>query len=233
MIDAGSGTQSIRPVTGDLGAIGELISRRPRLVVVNEAIRRSFPLQGKLVLIGRESGDCVIEHKAISQPHAAIRYVDAVRSFQIEDRKSKNQTFVGSVALNPDTPQPLTPECLVRFGPIEAVFVVALDSDNNQIPAAWYAAAVRALLAQQQVTPEQVRAAEAEAAKGDCHVGEALMLAGAIPARTWARAFEIGKLTPPDADSKGGRRGLWIALGALALFAIGAALWFFRAKLFS
>ncbi|MBK8179638.1 MAG: FHA domain-containing protein [Planctomycetes bacterium] len=216
----GSGTQSMRPVTGEFVAIAAMHSRRPRLVLVNEAFRRVEFLSKGVMVIGREQADCVIDHKAISQPHAEIRFVEATNSFQIEDRKSKNQTFVGTVALNPGTPHPLAPECLVRFGPIEAVFVIDLDSDNVKIPPAWYAGAVRALLVQHQVTAEQAKAAEEEALKGERHVGEALMLSGAVSARTWARAFEMGKLAPPPSAERGGKRGLIVALVVVIVLAV-------------
>jgi pSer/pThr/pTyr-binding forkhead associated (FHA) protein len=224
----GGGTQSIRPVTGDLGALGALITRRPRLVIVNEADRRVVPIEEMEVTIGRESGPCRIDHKAISEPHATIRFVAATNNFQIQDRKSRNQTFVGGLALNPEQPQLLAPECLVRFGPIEAVFVVDRDSENVEIPAVRYAGAVRWLVAQNQITPVQAKAAQDEAKPGGKHVGEALMMAGVVNARAWNKAFESGSnLVPPSAAFSGGRRTFGVIAIVIVLIAL-ALFWIFR-----
>ncbi len=227
----GGGTQSIRPVSGDLGAIGALMTRRARLVIVNEAIRRIDKIEKPVATVGRELGEIRIDHRAISQPHATIRFIDATMSFQIEDRKSKNQTFVGGLALAPDVPQLLAPECLVRFGPIEAVFVVDRDSENVVIPPEQYAGALRYLVAQKQITQEQARVAQEEAKNGDKHVGEALMLSGAISGRAWTKAFEQGKVFQGSAPSAGGGSKLKLIIGLVLLGAVLVLGWIFRAKL--
>ncbi len=227
----GSGTQSIRPLSGDLGALGAMITRRPRLVIVNEADRRIVPIERMVTMIGRESGDCRIDHKAISQPHAMIRFISATNNFQIEDRKSRNQTFVGGLALNPNAPQLLSPECLVRFGPIEAVFVVDRDGENVPIPAAQYAGALRYLQAQNQATPEQIRTAQEDAKQSGRHVGESLMVAGVISARVWTKAFENGQsMAQPAGSLPSGRRALvMIVIGVVVVGLVLA--WLFRTQL--
>jgi len=227
----GSGTQNIRPDTGDLGALGTMITKRPRLVIVNEADRRIVNLERLVTMVGRESGECRIDHKAISQPHAMIRFVSATNNFQIEDRKSRNQTFVGGIALNPEVPQLLPPESLVRFGAIEAVFVVDRDSENAAIPPAQYAAAVRYLIANNQITQEQARAAQEEAKLGAKHVGEALMIAGVVSARNWTRAFENGKtMAAQEVSQPRSRRALWMIVTGVVVVLLVLA-WVFRAKL--
>ncbi len=227
----GGGTQSIRPVSGDLGAIGALITRRARLVIVNEAIRRIDKIEKPAVTVGREQGEIRIDHRAISQPHATIRFIDATMNFQIEDRKSKNQTFVGGLALAPDVPQLLAPECLVRFGPIEAVFVVDRDCENALIPPEHYAGAVRYLVAQKQITQEQARAAQEETKSGEKHVGEALMMSGAVSGRAWAKAFEQGKVLHHTAPTAGGGRTLKLVIGLVLLGLMLLLGWIFRARL--
>ncbi len=227
----GGGTQRIRPMSGELGAIGALMTRRARLVIVNEAIRRIDKIEKPVATVGREQGEIRIDHRAISQPHAVICFIDATMTFQIEDRKSKNQTFVGGLALNPDSPQLLSPECLVRFGPIEAVFVVDRDSDNAVIPPEHYAGAVRYLISQNQITQEQARAAQEESKSGDKHVGEALMLSGAVTGRGWTKAFEHGKLMPHKAPAAAGGRTLKLVIGLALLLVVVLLCWIFRAKL--
>ncbi len=227
----GGGTQSIRPMSGDLGAIGALITRRARLVIVNEAIRRIDKIEKPVVTVGREQGEIRIDHRAISQPHSTIRFIDATMNFQIEDRRSKNQTFVGGLALTPDVPQLLAPECLVRFGPIEAIFVVDRDCENAVIPPEHYAGAVRHLVAQKQITQEQARVAQEEAKSGEKHVGEALMMSGAVSGRAWTKAFEQGKVLHHAAPSAGGGRTLKLVIGLVLLVAVLVLGWIFRAKL--
>ncbi|HUR29069.1 MAG TPA: FHA domain-containing protein [Planctomycetota bacterium] len=230
MGQSGSGTQSILPISGDLGALGTMITRRPRLVIVNEADRRVVPLERMVTTVGRESGECRIDHQAISQPHAAIQFVSKVNNFQIEDLKSRNQTFVGGVVLNPGVSQLLAPECLVRFGPIEAVFVVDRDDENAEIPAAQYAGAVRSLLAQNLISPAQAKAAQEEAKPGGKHVGEVLLLSGVIGARAWTKAFASGSSLQPAAVTLQSGRRAWILMLAFVVAALILA-FVFRAKL--
>lgn len=234
----GKGTVQFNAKAADkLAVLGALRGARPRLVIVNDADRRIVGIEVGEFVVARESGECRLAHPGVSQPHAKITFVPQTMSFQVEDMGSMNQTLLGAVALNPRVPQPLQPESLLRFGPIEAVFVVARDSSNEPLPEARYAAAVQILTADQSITAQQAQIALADAAasKGERHAGEALMLAGAVSARAWTRAFELAATHRPGSAAAGAaksKKGLVIALVALvALLATAAALWFFRGAL--
>jgi hypothetical protein len=243
-IDESGGTLKISP-ENPLAVIGALTNAAARLVIVNDADRRIVPIRVAEFLVGRKRdgesstppGDrperLAFAHPGVSERHAMIRFVLRTNSFQISDLGSRNQTIVGTLALNKDVLQPLAPETLICFGPIEAVFVVSRDASNELIPASRYATALQFLLADKQITAEQARMATAEAAaKGDRHVGEALMLAGILSARAWTRAFEqAATYRPPPQPVGSTRRWIWIAVAALTVIVLGALAWIFRGAL--
>lgn len=228
-LDVGGGTMAFAPVASDkLALVGVLSNLKPRLVVVNDADRRAVPIRDAQVTISRESAEIKLAHPGVSAPHARISFVAQSLSFQIEDLESRNQTLLGALALNPRVPQLLQPESLIRFGPIEAVFVVSRDSNNEPIAAQRYASALEWLLQEKAITPEQAQGAKQQAASGEQHVGEALMLSGAISARVWTRAFEQGaslRAAPASAAAPKSKL-VWIVVGVAV--AAAAAAWFLK-----
>jgi len=228
-LDVGGGTMAFAPVANDkLALLGVLSNLKPRLVVVNDADRRAVPIREAQVTISRESAEIKLAHPGVSAPHARISFVAQSLSFQIEDLESRNQTLLGALALNPRVPQLLQPESLIRFGPIEAVFVVSRDSNNEPISAQRYASALEWLQQEKAITPEQAQSAKQQAASGEQHVGEALMLSGAISARVWTRAFEQAAhmRAAPAAAATPKSKLVWIIVGV----AVGAAAvaWFVK-----
>jgi hypothetical protein len=225
-----SGTLEIRQGNlNDLAVVGALKTHRARLVIANDAIRRVDPIRVAEFTVGREAGDCVLGHPGVSQPHAKIRFVLDTNGFQIEDLGSRNQTFCGSLALSPHVWQGLQPETHLRLGPIDALFVVSLDSEKMALPPQRYENALSALVETGQVTEEQARAARAEAAKGEQHVGEVLLLRGIVGARAWAKAWESATAQPPPPKPRS-KSWVWLLVCALLLAALAAA-WMFRARL--
>jgi pSer/pThr/pTyr-binding forkhead associated (FHA) protein len=228
-LDVGGGTMAFAPVASDkLALVGVLSNLRPRLVVVNDADRRAVPIRDAQVTISRESAEIKLAHPGVSAPHARITFVAQSLSFQIEDLESRNQTLLGALALNPRVPQLLQPESLIRFGPIEAVFVVSRDSNNEPISAQRYTAALEWLQQEKAITPEQAQSAKQQAASGEQHVGEALMLSGVISARVWTRAFEQAAQmrAAPAAAATPKSKLVWIIAGVA--IAAAAAAWFLK-----
>lgn len=228
-LDVGGGTLAFAPVASDkLALVGVLSNLKPRLVIVNDADRRAVPIRDAQVTISRENAEIKLAHPGVSAPHARISFVAQSLSFQIEDLESRNQTLLGALALNPRVPQLLQPESLIRFGPIEAVFVVSRDSNNEPISAQRYAAALEWLQQEKAITPEQAQSAKQQAASGEQHVGEALMLSGAISARVWTRAFEQAAQmrAAPVAAATPKSKLVWIVLGVAV--AAAAAAWFLK-----
>jgi hypothetical protein len=228
-LDVGGGTMAFVPSANDkLALVGVLSNLKPRLVVVNDADRRAIPIGAAQVTISRENAEIKLAHPGVSAPHARISFVAQSLSFQIEDLESRNQTLLGALALNPRVPQLLQPESLIRFGPIEAVFVVSRDSNNEPISAQRYASALEWLQQEKAITPEQAQSAKQQAASGNQHVGEALMLSGAISARVWTRAFEQGALlrAAPAAAATPKSKLVWIVVGVA--LAAAAAAWFLK-----
>ncbi len=227
-LDVGGGTMAFAPIANDkLALLGVLSNLRPRLVVVNDADRRSVPIREAQVTISRENAEIKLAHPGVSAPHARISFIAQSLAFQIEDLESRNQTLLGALALNPRVPQLLQPESLVRFGPIEAVFVVARDSNNEPISEQRYALALEWLQQEKAITPEQAQGAKQQAAGGEQHAGEVLMLSGTITARLWTRAFEQAAhmRLAPAADAPKSKLG-WIV--AAVAIAAAAAAWFLK-----
>jgi pSer/pThr/pTyr-binding forkhead associated (FHA) protein len=66
-------------------------------------------------LVGRSRRcDLVLEHDSVSQVHASIRFIAGV--WQIEDRNSKNGTWVGGESLSQRELHPLGRGSTIRFG---------------------------------------------------------------------------------------------------------------------
>lgn len=212
-----------KPLMLDLSIKAALENARPRLILTNEADRRSVAIALAETTIGRDAGDIQLNHGAVSSPHAKIRFNALLNTFQIEDLDSRNKTYLRGAALNPKMSQTLDPESHVQFGPIECVFVVDRDADNVLIRPALYANALKLLQGQNLVTKEQVERAEKTAATDKRHPGEVLLLSGAITAKQWTRAVEMaqGVASQEMLETRGGSKRKWLYVGlAVAIAAI-------------
>lgn len=108
---------------------------------------KSIPLNGDMLVIGRDEKECqiVIQHTSVSRKHAQI--VRAGGQFYIEDLKSRNRTFVNSKEVMPPSRQALKPDdrikiCdfLFRFHderavkpqPLPDIFAKPRDDDDDE-----------------------------------------------------------------------------------------------------
>jgi hypothetical protein len=224
----------------ELAVAAAFKSARARFVIANDAIRRVFDLNKIEVIVGRDKAadsgvDCLIEHAAVSGKHAKIRF-DRQRFF-IEDLGSKNGTFLGSEMLPAGAPRELRPETHVKFGGVDALFVVDCDADGKKIAPLRYQAAADVLEMDGRVTKTQRAGAErdiAEKVHGDRHVGEVLLLRGLINVEQWIDAIkraEIMDLSKKAVkQSSGGARAVAVILAVAAIVAI--LLFVFRSKIF-
>lgn len=202
-----------------------LETRRARLVLAGEVDRRSVPLDAVEVGIGREFGECRLSHPAVSARHARIRANVNLGTFQVEDLGSDNHTYLNGATLSPGVAQALAPESHLRFGTVDALFVVELDAESQPVPPATYRRALELLVAQGVVTKARAAEAAAQAQASGQHPGEVLVLAGALRVGAWRSAFEAARMGPGGAGSRLPEGSLkWVLLGAAVIVILGLLL---------
>jgi pSer/pThr/pTyr-binding forkhead associated (FHA) protein len=198
---------------------------RPRLVIANDALKRTEPITKAEFFVGRrhkgeEAADCVIAHDAVSGRHAKITY--AHKRFRLADLESKNFTFVGKEMLAPGAPRELKPDTHVRFGSVDALFVMDVDYDGAEVDVERHRTALRLLESDRRITKIQRERVTALAAEHRLHLGEALLLEGLATTEQWVDALERARLVEAVADqgSQIVRRGGAGKIVAAALFVL-------------
>ncbi|HEU5379597.1 MAG TPA: FHA domain-containing serine/threonine-protein kinase [Ktedonobacteraceae bacterium] len=109
---------------------GEVAKPQPQACLILVEGGQSFPLVGSQMIIGRPDPrrevhpDILIhdEHKTVGRVHACLSCQQG--HWSIEDRNSRNKTRLNGEILLPYTPKPLKDGDLLRFGRIEARFVL-------------------------------------------------------------------------------------------------------------
>ncbi|MCA9323406.1 MAG: FHA domain-containing protein [Planctomycetes bacterium] len=213
-ISFGTDDDSSSELTGGEGKMGSLAelaafkTARPRLVLCNEAIRRIVDIDVVRWLVGRADGtaNCVIDHPAVSTSHAQIVYSD--RRFLLEDLGSRNGSFVDGERVAVNSRIPLQPESLIRFGSIEAIFVVDSDRDGRQPDPKRYTNALEYLVSVGHISRLQREEAERDARAEQRHAGEKLLEKGYIRADQWVEALKKGEVIVINRNAGGGGNGL-------------------------
>ncbi len=203
-----------------LAEVAAFKTARPRLVICNEAIRRIDDVDQVSWLVGRsdESANCVIEHQSVSGSHARIVFSN--RRFFIEDLGSRNGTYVNGEKLAPSSRMPLEPESSLRFGGVEALFVLDTDKEGRNLDAKPYEKAVDYLVHEGTITRLQAEEVIHAAAEQKRHPGEILLVKGYVRVDQWKDALKKGDLVVVRnvvANSGGGLKGLLILVAALLL----------------
>ncbi len=197
-----------------------LETRRARLVLAGEVDRRAVAIDTDDFVIGREVGACLLSHPAVSARHARIRANVSLGTFQVEDLGSGNGTYLNGAALTPGIAQALLPESHLRFGPIDALFTVALDAESQPIAPALQTRALALLVGQGLVGDVQASEARTRAGASGGHLGEALILASAVKVGAWRNAFESARLAPSATGTFRPPRSVQRILLVLAVIAI-------------
>ncbi len=190
----------------NLALLAAFKAARARLVIANEAIRKIADIDKIEFVIGRkdESANLVIEHQGVSSTHAAIRFEK--KRFYIEDL-STNGTFVGNEKLESGQKRHLLPETHVRFGSIDALFVVSADADGNAPDSKRYRNAVEVLIAEGRLPASQRDDAIRDAQNENRHPGEILLQKGLITVEDWLKAFKKAEFFVASGGSGGGAGG--------------------------
>ncbi|MEW6744293.1 MAG: FHA domain-containing protein [Planctomycetota bacterium] len=221
-------------VPGAGASVGGLVyearfrAAHPRLVIAHQGLGRIVNVISEQFTIGRRRNaepDCVINHQGLSGLHARIS-ARGLR-FLIEDLGSTNGTCLGNEMIPPHAARELLPESYLRFGGVEAIFMVDTDADGREIDARLYDAALDLLVAESRLPSQDRASAVREAKAKKCRASELLLSHGRLSARDWAEAFQrAGLLLAMREETHMRRRRLYLivtvilvvaALGALAV----------------
>lgn len=93
-------------------------------------------LDRSIVHIGRGvHNDIVIAKEAISGTHATIEYRN--RSFFLEDRRSKNKTFLNGEEIRPHKPEKLKSGDEIMFGSYKFIFLLEHQTPSGDTDESW------------------------------------------------------------------------------------------------
>lgn len=215
------------PVAEDpaLVAHGFLASLRPRLIVDNDLCRQVVEIAEGGLTIGRKNAALTIPHKMVSESHARIFY-EPMRLF-LEDLDSTHETYLNGEKLRPGVPREIPPEAHLRFGPIDALFVMEKNYDGGSL-ASQCAKAV-AILADS-IGASQMKKGQEEARKHGVHPGAGLILAGAVTVPQWVQALADAKIALVNEKFGGKQARVQRILIAVLLVALLALLALFLLK---
>lgn len=191
----------------NLAMLAAFKASRARIVIADDAIRTIGDIDKIEYFIGRagEATSLAIENKAVSTNHAVIRFDK--KQFTIEDLSSSNGTFVDNERLEANQRQKLKPETHVRFGSINALFVVDSDSDGITIDPKRYRNAVEVLIVEGTLPASQRDDAIRDAQAEGRHPGEILLQKGLISVEDWLRAYKKAEFFVASGQSGGGGSG--------------------------
>ena len=194
---------------------------RPRLVITTEEFRGVVYINSDEFSIGRaaegpDGADHVISHDTVSSRHATIVFNGY--NFKLTDENSTNGTWVDGARVPPRAERELEPESHVRFGQVDAIFVVDADESSQSIDPRIYSAAVDILSKDSRKLGEAKSQAIDAARDNNRTIGEELLLEGFVGANDWNRAFRKARRlvdNEDDFDGSGGNLWLLILLGAI------------------
>ncbi|MCA9323031.1 MAG: FHA domain-containing protein, partial [Planctomycetes bacterium] len=202
-----------------------LATLSPRLVFDDEKLRGTVAIINTEFSIGRKRStvdndvDCALDHPTISMKHAVVKL--AQRHFFLEDRGSKNGTFIDGRPIPIMASRELRPDCVVRFGVVDALFVVDRDSELRPLTRnALYDDAADYLVRKGLLKPKD----RAAAAKTGGNVGEELVATGACTVAQWSQALRAIDSAGVVSGRRRGVPTLWMALSVLVLIALAVTL---------
>jgi pSer/pThr/pTyr-binding forkhead associated (FHA) protein len=202
-----------------IAAHGFLKGLKPRLVVDNDVFRKLVELESGELTVGRKQGGLVINHPLISSPHARIFLDGRHGRLFVEDLKSKNQTFLNGEALVPGVPREIPLQAHLRFGTVDALFLMDKNYDGESLEAQC-AKAVALLARSGKLDPARRKQAEQEAAMQEIPLEAALILAGAVTVPQWVKALADARIALVTEGSGSRALRLWLAAAVAALLVL-------------
>lgn len=216
----------------DMSSLAQLAAfktARPRLVICNEAIKKIVDVDKVDFSIGRagQSVSCEIEHPAVSSNHARILFDN--KRFYVEDQGSRNGTSVGGEPVMANSRRELTPESHIRFGSVDALFVVETDAEGKKTEAKTVRSALELLSREGTITRLQREKAESEARADreesgvERHPGERLLVNGFVKVDQWVHALRRADLVDLGSGSTGGGgRGMLVGMAVVIVILVAA-----------
>jgi len=188
---------------------------RPTLVFDNEVCRRAVRIAPPRFTLGRSMGELAINHPMLSNPHAQIFFQAKYGRLFIEDKQSKNGTFVNGEAMIANRPRELPLHAHLRFGTVNALFWMEKNYDGESLEER-RKGALAVLSAQKKLDKARLKAAEEEAKKQGVALEAALIVAGVIDVPTWCAALEQARFRAPD-----NTKSLKLAIALLVVVVLG------------
>lgn len=232
---------------------GQLIERRPRFLVVDDAVRRAYKMGFMQVVMGRRkeskpphpSANLVVDHQSVSSPHSMV-FFDRGHFF-IKDLESKNGTQASGETLGKGAAKELKAETLIKLGGLDIFFTVDKEADGREYPKARINTAVQLLVQAGRPTQSQLQACQAKVAEArgrrergevpapaekdmcspmqldELHMGEVLMHEGIITVEMWLDALRRAEIVEVAGTSVGQKGGNKNVLVLLLVFLFLAA----------
>lgn len=232
---------------------GQLIERRPRFLIVDDAVRRAYKMGFMQVVMGRRkeskpphpSANLVVDHQSVSSPHSMV-FFDRGHFF-IKDLESKNGTQASGETLGKGAAKELRAETLIKLGGLDIFFTVDKEADGREYPKARINTAVQLLVQAGRPTQSQLQACQAKVAEArgrrergevpapaekdmcspmqldELHMGEVLMHEGIITVEMWLDALRRAEIVEVAGSSVGQKSGNKSVLVLLLVFLFLAA----------
>jgi len=224
------GTMVVGSSATDPAAVqSRLAALKPRLVFVAHKQGRVEAITERDTKIGRRKAGAVaigLDDEGVSGDHALLTFDG--RAFFVEDKNSKNGTWVGESKLAPGSGR-LEVRCdhKIRFGTVDALFVRDPEMGEKPSPADRYPRALKSLQNDASVPQDKVREAQQLLAQKK-HPGEFLIAANAISVERWCEAIEAARIGDVVSGGSGSptkpKSMTWILIAALVV-AIGVIVW--------
>jgi len=216
-VDFGAGGGS--GLHAKLAAEGSLQAARARLVVAGQMDRRTDPITTATFSIGRaRESQCRLAHPAISTPHATITFKASESRFFIQDEGSRNHTYLAGQLLAAGVQQEIKSNAHLRFGPVDALFVVEIDPDGVKIPEKRQKLAAQLLVENGTITAAGEVSAAKMAIATDQQLGETLLLSPEpLTVKQWVDALEQAKYLEISGGLRGQQRRVWMVAGVVLL----------------
>ncbi len=198
----------------------------PRLVFDTEGKRESVPIINSEFAIGRKRRtaesdvDLAIDHTTVSVQHAVIK-LDKNRFF-LEDKGSKNGTYIDGKPIPIMDSRELRPGSAVRFGIVDALFLADANVNLEPLEQGRENSVVLKVLARKGIISAK---AKTLAERSPLHPAEYLILEGACSVTDWTKALRSVREGGVAAGARAGSgQGLKIALAVAVLIALACAL---------
>ena len=198
----------------------------PRLIFDTEGKRESVPIINSEFAIGRKRRtaesdvDLAIDHTTVSVQHAVIKLHK--NRFFLEDKGSKNGTYIDGKPIPIMDSRELRPGSAVRFGIVDALFLADADAELSPLEPGPENSIVLKVLVRKGIISAK---AKTLAERSPLHPAEFLILEGACSVTDWSKALRAVRDggVGTGASARSGQ-GLKIALAVAVLIALACAL---------